>query len=143
MVQGLDGWEMTCEVLAALISWAVHFSGYPQPTVQPTVQYKAHEFFKREACDGYPCDVLGWYRDDGVIYMDDRFKDRDDSFAASLMVHELVHFLQHQSGKFSRRSCADNMDREKEAYRVQNDYLVSVGNPALVFHLPPGCPPGA
>ncbi len=115
---------MDSTTIAVLLSWAIHLSGYPAPEVSPTVQYEAHSFFVEHACGGKECKVVGWYNDADVIYVDERHRDDESTFAASLVVHELVHFLQHYSGKFDSISCKDSLVREREAYRVQNSYIV-------------------
>lgn len=127
------------EVISALMSWAVMLSGYQAPHYMPTVQYQSHQWFKENACKGNPCEVIGWYRDTDIIYIDEKFVGDDSSYAASLLVHEFVHYLQHHSGRFDRKSCIDHNKREVEAYTAQNAYLVAVGSAALVFRQPTGC----
>ena len=107
-----------------LLSWASHLSGYSVPEVPPTVQYEPHSYFVEHACGGRDCRVVGWYNDENVIYIDQKHRDDDSTFAASLVVHELVHYLQHQSGQFDSRSCEDSLAREREAYGVQNRYMI-------------------
>jgi hypothetical protein len=57
-----------------------------------------------------------------VVYLDPDYEQRDD-----LVVHELVHWLQHLSGKFVSTYCPDRIEREREAYHVQDDYLTQTG----------------
>ena len=133
---------MSADVISALMSWAVLLSGYPAPDYLPVVEYKSHEWFMKEACYGGPCDVIGWYRDTNIIYLDVKLKDDESAYVASLVVHELVHVLQHRSGKFpnSRKDCKQHYEREREAFSVQNSYLARVGSPAMVFRQPAACP---
>lgn len=109
---------------AVLLSWASHLSGYPAPEVPPAIQFEPHAFFVEHACGGRDCRVVGWYNDENVVFIDEKHRDDDSSFAASLVVHELVHFLQHQSGNFDSHSCEDSLAREREAYNVQNRYII-------------------
>lgn len=92
------------------------------PVHPPRVQFAPQSFFVEHACGGRRCDALGWYDDKGVVYLDDRLRDRDDVFVRSLMVHEFVHYLQHLSGKFGSR-CPEQIVREREAYAIQRSYV--------------------
>lgn len=145
LMDGRSEFENVCvsaETTGALMSWAVKFTDYPSPAVLPLVVCKPHSFFVKHACNGGPCDVIGWVRDDGVVYLDEKLSGLEDSFTASLIVHELTHILQHQSGKFSSFSCEHAIAREREAYRAQDRYLEAVG--ALVpNHKPAMCVPAS
>jgi len=107
-----------------LLSWASHLSGYPVPEVPPSIHFESHSFFVEHACGGRDCRVVGWYNDENIVYVDEKHRDDDSTFAASLVVHEVVHFLQHQSGQFDSQSCEDSLAREREAYRIQNRYII-------------------
>ena len=123
-----------------LLSWASLLSGYPAPEVSPAIRFEPHSFFVERVCGGRDCRVVGWYNDDNVIYIDEKHRDDDSTFAASLVVHELVHYLQHQSGEFDSHSCEDSLRREREAYRVQNRYIVDAhASFALVRPGPTSC----
>ena len=102
------------ELLIILLSWASYLSGYPASEL-PEVQFKDHQFFVQYACGGRECKIVGWYADGGVVYIDTLYSDLSDGFAASLVVHEFVHYLQDPSD--------DPCSREREAYHVQNRYL--------------------
>ncbi len=120
-------------LLPVLLSWAAHFSGYPMPETPPPVRYVSHEFLVRQACGGRECQVLGWYNDSDVIFIDDRLGEDSPDFVTALLVHELTHYLQHKSGRFDSLSCDDSLIREREAYRVQDQYLVEARGTAPVF----------
>lgn len=110
-----------------LLAWASQLSGYPVPKTLPTVTYRSRAFFIERVCGGTACKAVGWYNDQNIIYLDERYRYQDqDDFANSLLLHELVHYLQHHSGRFNSLSCNDSLAREREAYAVQNDYLVNV-----------------
>ena len=111
-------------LLQILLSWDVQLSGYPAPAQIPTVSYEPHAFFVEHVCGGRECNAVGWYDDRDVIYIDRKYRVGDDEFSTSLIVHELTHYLQHHSGRFDSLSCPDSIAREREAYRVQNDYLL-------------------
>ena len=115
---------MDTSTVLVLLSWASHLSGYPAPELPPAIHFEPHSFFVEHACGGRDCRVVGWYNDENVIYVDDSLRDSNSAFAASLVVHEMVHFLQHHSGRFDSHSCEDSLAREREAYRVQNSYII-------------------
>lgn len=122
------------EILTVLLSWASHLSGYPMAEL-PEVRFEQHEFFVERACGVRPyyhswgwqelravkrpsCPVVGWYNDQGIVYIDERFRDINGGFASSLVVHEFTHYLQDPD--------MDPCARELQAYSVQNDYIGKV-----------------
>lgn len=113
---------MDAATLGILLGWAVHLSKYPQPDVPPEVEYKPQSFFVEKACGGRDCKALGWYDDKGIVYLDQRVNEQDNVFTRSLIVHELVHYLQDLTGDFSD-SCEDQIRREREAYAIQRIYV--------------------
>jgi hypothetical protein len=126
--------------IAVLLSWAVTLSGYPEPSEPPGLAYKPHRFFVQQACGGDDCEAVGWYNDQGVVYLDDRLRGEDSVFIRSLIVHEFVHYLQHLSGKYDSHSCADQIEREREAYAIQRIYVAEAhGEPQFQLMRPPLC----
>jgi hypothetical protein len=111
------------EMARVLLSWAVLASHYPEPSEPPRVEFKPHAFFVENVCLGKPCNALGWYNDQGVVYLDERIRNPDNPESRSIWIHEFVHYLQHKSGKYASQDCNDKMAREKEAYAIQNRYL--------------------
>lgn len=111
------------ELLSILLSWAALLSPYDKAPV-PDLVYRPHEFFVEQACGGVECNVVAWYNDTGVIFLDPELdpQRRDD-----IIVHELVHYLQDKSKLFNSFSCYDSVAREKEAYAVQLEYMNATG----------------
>ncbi|MBA3564143.1 MAG: hypothetical protein H0W33_09085 [Gammaproteobacteria bacterium] len=107
-----------------LLTWAVHLSNYPAPSHPPQIQFQPHSFFVERVCANKECRAVGWYNDEGIVYIDEIYRDTDSEFAQSLVVHELVHYLQHMSGKYDSYSCEDSIAREREAYYIQNEYIL-------------------
>ena len=129
------------ELLLVLLSWASHLSHYPYPDSGPEYSIRPHAFFVQHACGGNNnCNIAAWYNNDGIIYLDDRLQDWDDPVIRSVIVHELVHYLQDLSGKFKNNDCRDQLMREREAYAIQRIYLNRVaGRFAAVYPVYGSC----
>jgi len=128
------------QLVTVLLSWTVYLSGYPNPENPPQIEFKPHEFFVVHACLGNTnCRVAAWYDNHGIIYIDDILKNKDDAVIDSLIVHELVHYLQDLSKKFNHGNCQDHLDREREAYGIQRQYLNRIAGRfvAIYMNLPP------
>jgi hypothetical protein len=117
------------ELYAIFLSWAVTITGYPAPDHKPTIVLVPHSYLEQVACKGQHCKVVGWFPPGEKIYLDERLDAKDDLFASSIVVHEMVHYLQHRSGKFGGvpYSCRDSLAMEREAYQAQREYLLRYG----------------
>jgi len=121
------------EILAALLSWAVQLTSYPAPAVPPQISYVPALVLTEAACAGTHCGALAWYDDNGHILIDDRYRNRDTPFLRSLLVHEMVHYLQDISGHFHADDCADYHRREREAYAIQREFMArAMGRAAFI-----------
>jgi hypothetical protein len=128
---------MTADLYAALLSWAVTLSGYPVPAEPPVVVAKPHEFFVQQACNGQECKVLGWYAGGKNVYVDESMDPQNSLFASSIVVHEMVHYLQgvargddllKAGAAFNvSPSCEQSVSWEHEAYAVQREYILRYG----------------
>lgn len=117
------------EVYASLFSWAMLLSGMQGP--MPQVVLVDHEWMMQEACNGRECKVLGFYRGDGRIYLDERL-DMDEPVHASIFVHEATHYLRDAKGFYTHGGCAAAIEEERIAYSVQREYLVRQGSLAVI-----------
>ena len=125
------------DLYAALLSWAITLSGYPPPAEPPVVVRKPHEFFVQQACNGQECKVLGWYAGGKNVYIDERLDPQNNLFASSIVVHEMVHYLQGvargdgapgSGAAFSETpTCEQSVHWEHEAYAVQRQYILQYG----------------
>lgn len=114
------------EIYAVLFSWAVTLSGYPR-TEPPTIEYKPKSFFVKEACGGNEnCKVVGWFKGGKTLYIWEKLDIEGNQIAASIVVHENVHYLQEVNGK-PNRTCKEIIELEREAYGVQKEYLLRNG----------------
>lgn len=138
---------MSPDLIAYLLTWAVFYTGYPAPDVQPVIEYKPHSYFVREMCGfidtlAKPCKVRAMYNDDidGVLFLDERFEDQQDAYVKGIVVHEMVHYLQDLTGDWKNMRkwqrdirCQENKYRQREAYMVQDKYMIDVHNTRRLF----------
>ena len=130
-------------ILVILLGWASYLSGYPMPSDPPEVLFEQHSFFVENVCGGKECSVVGWYNDANVVYIDERYSDVESQFATSLVVHEFTHYLQHKSHAFDSLSCEDSIAREREAYYIQNLYIIeALATVVLIRPSPTTCDKG-
>jgi hypothetical protein len=117
------------ELYAALLSWAVTLSGYPMPERQAEVVKVSHAYLVERACNGRECKVMGWFPPGQTIFLDARLNPEENLLAASILVHEMVHHLQHEAGKLDpeKWSCENSIQLEREAYAVQREFLLRYG----------------
>jgi hypothetical protein len=145
------------DLYAALLSWAVTLSGYPAPSEPPIVHFVPHQFFVENACNGRECRVWGWYASGRDLYVDDRADPNDNLLASSIVVHEMVHYLQavhhalevgqpletsgHAYTHGTNVLCHDVIQLEREAYGVQREFLRQYGvyQPVGISMLKVGC----
>ncbi|MGH6792447.1 MAG: hypothetical protein ACREDZ_13865 [Kiloniellales bacterium] len=112
------------EIVADLLVFAQSVTGYAPPATLPEVVFLPHAQLERRACDR-PCDVYGWYPYGSIVYLDDRLDPRANLVARAILLHEIVHYLQHSADAFADRSdCSAWIGREREAYKVQTQWLL-------------------
>lgn len=119
---------MNNDLILALFHWAVLLSGYSDPGSPPKVEYVPHSFMVEHACNNRPCNVIGWYSFGDVVYVDDSLHVMD-VFESSVVVHEFVHYLQHiHNAGLQNPTCPQFITWEREAYSVQQRYLIQYGD---------------
>jgi hypothetical protein len=98
-------------------------------------------FSSRTLGGGRECKVWGWYAGGDALFIDSRLDPANDLLASSVIVHEMTHYLQAKAGKLDHRAtaalagsvkatsvnCELTIDLEREAYAVQQAYLVRYG----------------
>lgn len=99
-------------------------SGYPIPERVPQVRFVPQSAMQEMICKG-PCAVKAFYTPEKGVLMDEKLDVRDDTWSRSILLHELVHHLQHESGKFEALDtpCHRWQAKEVEAYEIQHKYL--------------------
>jgi hypothetical protein len=116
------------ELYAIMMSWAVTLSGYSLPDTPPDIAAVSHSYLVEHACGGRECKVMGWFPPGHTIFLDKRLNPKVSLYASSILVHEMVHYLQHQSGRLNAPfSCETAIELEREAYAVQQEYLTRYG----------------
>ena len=131
---------MDAKLIAVLLSWTINLSSYPHPGVAPELLYKPHQFFVNMACYGHEkCDVVAWYNNEDTIFLDERLRGHTDAYTRSVVVHELLHYLQDISGEYDEMDCNLHAKREREAYSVQRQYLNKIAGRfvAIYMNYPP------
>ena len=117
--------------LAALVTEllaTIHLlSGYPAISDQPAIHRLTQAEIAEKVCHK-PCGVRAYYRPDWGILLDESLKLESDSFDRSILLHELVHHVQATRGRFDTMpgACDRWNAAEREAYTLQNQYLVGV-----------------
>ena len=128
------------EIIANLMVWAVAQSGYPSPPELPAIQFLPTAAFVEQVCpQKAQCTVQGYYADDtGTIVLHESLRElKLNRRARAMLLHEMVHYLQDQSGHWGEKNCRTWIEREREAYRVQLRYLAMQGvHPSLLL-MPP------
>ena len=117
------------ELYAILLSWAVTLSGYSTPEHRAEVIKVPHAYLVDRACNGRECKVMGWFPPGHRIYLDERLNPQENLLAASILVHEMVHHLQHEAGRIEpgKWSCSNSIELEREAYAIQREFLLRYG----------------
>ncbi len=130
---------MKAELLATLLTWAVTISGYPQPAGQPRLERASQHQLQDWACNRFPCPILSWYDEQNTVYLAGKI-DLARAEHQAVVVHEFVHFLQHEAGDVGR-TCKRVMMRERKAHAVEATFLARSGLPTWlgVVHGPMVC----
>jgi hypothetical protein len=116
------------DLLPALLVAVHHLSKYPHPDQLPPVHRVPHATIEQLAC-GRACAALAAYRPGEGIYLDDALKPESSVFARSVLLHELVHYVQDVSNELAAvRPCERWYRREQEAYAIQKRFLALLGS---------------
>ena len=91
----------------------------------PEISMVPQQTIVQKACGTQRCNVKGWFsNEDGIIYMPDTSDILHDSYTQSILLHEIVHSIQHRIDKPKlANACLTWKVREAEAYRIQYEWL--------------------
>jgi hypothetical protein len=91
----------------------------------PAVQFVPQADIAQAVC-GRPCGVRAYYLPEKGIFLDAALRPEEDVVARSILFHEIVHHVQHHTNRYSDQPECDRVkNREREAYTLQNQYLMS------------------
>ena len=120
------------ELMPALVSALDQLSKYHRPAALPEVIRVPHERIEALVCKA-KCGALAAYRPGEGIYLDQRLKPETQLFDRSILLHELVHYLQDMSDELGNmRPCQRWYQREQEAYAIQKVFLFMTASPTRV-----------
>lgn len=114
-------------------------SRYRIPKEPPNVYRVPHAELENYVC-GTHCSIKAWYRAGDGIYLDDSLKPETNIFDRSILLHEMVHYIQDRAGEYGNMDdCNRWFHREVDAYNVQNRYLGVMGHPSRVAFTGDNC----
>lgn len=123
------------DLLPELMKAIDNLSKYSIPDQLPTVHRVPHQRIEELNCGGGKCAALAAYRPGEGIYIDEVLKPETDIFARSVLLHELVHYVQDLSRELaSAEPCDRWVRREQEAYAIQKRFLMIVGSQLRVAY---------
>ena len=120
------------ELVPALLTALDQLSKYPRPAVPPAIFRVSRERLQELVCASR-CGVLATYQPGEGIFLDERLEPESNLFDRSVLLHELVHYVQelnHERG--DAKPCERWYSREVEAYAIQKTFLTLVGSPVRV-----------
>ncbi|HXX10629.1 MAG TPA: hypothetical protein VEK05_03855 [Burkholderiales bacterium] len=110
-------------------------SDYRAPENLPPVFLLPQSAIEAKVCDE-PCNVSAAYIPHDGIYLAEYLDPEHQAVDRSILLHELVHYLQQGHPKFAHlKGCERERAKEQEAYEIQNAYLASlqVGRRAIFY----------
>jgi hypothetical protein len=114
-------------IVAGLLAWIGSHTDYAVPATAPMVALAPHGVIAELAC-AEECPALGVYPDGNVVYIDDALQVETNVCAQSVLLHELVHYLQDINDPLLNVPPAIRSHlREHEAYAIQKIYLTENG----------------
>ena len=120
------------ELMPALVSALDQISKYHRLVALPEIIRVPHERIEEIVCRA-KCAALAVYRPGEGIYLDDSLKPETSLFDRSILLHELVHYVQEMSGEHAdMKPCLRWYQREQEAYAIQKIFLGMTGSPTRV-----------
>jgi hypothetical protein len=105
---------------------------YPKTQTPVTITRLPHAELEAMVCKK-PCGVLGFYRE-GQIFLDDKLHPETNMYDRSVLLHELMHFVQDMNAAYGTTADCDRWyQREMEAYSAQQQFLSMAGSPIHVM----------
>ena len=112
------------KLMDSLLDAIARLSTYEKPATMPPVSRVRRAEIERTICRG-PCSVKAWYLPAEGIFLDAELAPETSAIDRSILLHELVHFVQDLNGEGADLdACERWLHREREAYALQNRYLM-------------------
>lgn len=99
-------------------------TSYDVPSTLPTIELVPSQSLQQRLCKR-PCPVYAFYQPGGRILLDAKLDPAGNSQARSILLHELVHYVQWIHKGHGPKSCNEWREREDEAYLVQFRWLAT------------------
>ncbi len=110
----------------SLLSEIEHLSRYWASKQLPPITMISQDEINRIVCKK-PCAVRAAYMPERGVLLADSLDPVNEPLDRSILLHELVHFLQEINNRYSELTpCKRWFQREHEAYAVQNQYLYRI-----------------
>jgi len=122
-------------LLRSLLEAIGTLSDYRAPENLPAVFQLPQSAIEAKVCDE-PCNVSAAYIPHDGIYLAEYLDPEHQVVDRSILLHELVHYLQQGHPKFARLTgCERERAKEQEAYEIQNAYLAAhaIGRSAVFY----------
>lgn len=120
--------DLMSDLVDSLLDTIARMSNYQKPGVAPRIFKVSRAQIEQTMCRG-PCAVRAWHLPESGIFIDDSLTPEIDLAHRSILFHELVHFVQDLNGVGGGLDeCTRWLQREREAYWLQNQYLALIGN---------------
>ena len=127
------------EVVKQLTVAIDRLSRHRPPKVAPVIRRLSHADMENYVCETN-CAIKAWYKPGEGIFLDSILQPETNTFDRSILLHELVHYFQDSSGYYRDASPCDRwLQRELDAYDVQNRYLGAIGSPRRVAYAGNNC----
>src|SRR5690348_16221846 len=128
------------ELVVKQLTIAIDRISRHRPPKQPPVIHRvSHAELEAYVCETN-CAIKAWYKPGEGIFLDDTLLPETNVFDRSILLHEMVHYFQDMSGYYRDANPCDRwLQRELDAYEVQNRYLGAVGNPHRVAYVGTNC----
>jgi hypothetical protein len=130
-------YETLEELTRHLIRTAASISKYRYPDAMPMVTRIERSELEQRGCptNAPHCQVSALYEPARGIMIAADLKPESNLFHRSILLHELVHYLQDVGQELATASPCDRWyQREIEAYTLQNRFLSSVSSPERVSY---------
>jgi hypothetical protein len=129
------------DLVPILFSSIHNLSKFPLPDKLPVIRFLPAAELSKLACHS-ECLVLGHYQGGDTIYLDEKLRPESNLFDRSVLLHEMVHYLQYAADasavkpQTQQEKCVLWYTREREAYAIQDAFLVEVSSPVRAGYFP-------